>query len=84
MIRWFKPVATDDTMPARRVEGAFSKEGLRMPAIGATGVPALATCPLGAEQCLDQYKDRARAPVWSSVDDKVLSLGFGGLTVYTC
>ena len=41
------------------------------------------SCTLGADQCLDHYKDRTNALVWSSVGAGALTLGFGGLTVYT-
>lgn len=47
------------------------------------GDVASTPCTLGAEQCLDQYKDRTNAMVWSSVGAGALTLGFGGLTVYT-
>lgn len=40
-------------------------------------------CSEGADQCLDQYRDKTNAMVWSSVGASVLTLGFGGLTVYT-
>ena len=34
------------------------------------------------EDCLDQYRDRTNALAWSSVGTGVLTLGFGGVTIY--
>jgi hypothetical protein len=40
-------------------------------------------CPGGVvEECLDQYRDRTNLLMWSSVGTGVLTLGFGGFTVY--
>jgi hypothetical protein len=47
------------------------------------GEIAATPCSLGPDQCLDQYRDKTNAMELSSLGAGAITLGFGGLTVYT-